>query len=78
MEPQRLFAALERWVPALLAVSRALGRVPGIGRYLRRLVPVANYEGVFPLNETQIREWALLDTFDWLAPATTRPRRRRP
>lgn len=73
MEPQRLFAALERWVPALLAVSRALGRVPGIGRYLRRLVPVANYEGVFPLNETQIREWALLDTFDWLAPRYDAP-----
>jgi MoxR-like ATPase len=39
-----------------------------MGRALRRLVPVANYEGVYPLNDTQLDNWALLDTFDWLSP----------
>jgi SAM-dependent methyltransferase len=68
-----LFAGLERLVPGLLRVSRAVGRTPLAGGLLQRLVPVANYDGILPLNETQLREWALLDTFDWLAPAYDHP-----
>jgi hypothetical protein len=40
---------------------------------LSRLVPVANYRGILPLNDTQLSEWALLDTFDWFAPRYDRP-----
>lgn len=69
----KLFAFLERQVPAMLATSRALGRAPLIGRALKRIVPVADYTGVFPLSEQQLREWALLDTFDMLAPAYDNP-----
>ena len=69
----RLFGVLERLVPLLLPVSRAVGRVPVLGRGLRRLIPVANYEGLLPLNAVQLREWALLDTFDWLSPAYDQP-----
>lgn len=68
-----LFAALERIVPVLLPLSRALGRVPAVGFLLQRVVPVANYEGILPLTEAQLREWALLDTFDWLSPAYDQP-----
>jgi SAM-dependent methyltransferase len=72
--PQRnLFGLLERWVPFLLAVSQGLGRVPLLGRVLKRLVPVADYTGIFPLSDQQLREWALLDTFDMLAPAYDNP-----
>lgn len=69
----RLFALLERWVPILLPVSRAIGRVPVIGNVLKRLVPIANYEGILPLDETQLREWALLDTFDMFSPEYDQP-----
>lgn len=69
----RLFAILERLVPLLLPASRGLGRIPVLGRALRRIVPVANYEGIYPLTETQLRGWALLDTFDWFAPAYDHP-----
>jgi len=37
------------------------------------LVLVANYDGVYPLNEQQLHEWAVLDTFDWLAPPYDKP-----
>jgi 2-polyprenyl-3-methyl-5-hydroxy-6-metoxy-1,4-benzoquinol methylase/uncharacterized protein YbaR (Trm112 family) len=70
---QRLFRILQRSVPALLRISRALRAVPMAGRALSRLVPVANYRGILPLNDTQLSEWALLDTFDWFAPCYDRP-----
>jgi len=73
MPAQRLFALLERTVRPMLRVSRALGAVPLAGRALSRLVPVANYSGVLPLNEQQLAEWALLDTFDWFAPRYDKP-----
>jgi hypothetical protein len=34
---------------------------------------VANYEGVYPLAPSQLREWAVLDTFDMFAPAHDHP-----
>ncbi len=60
-------------MPFLLTLSRALGRLPAIGPWLRRLVPVADYESVYPLNEQQMHEWVVLDTFDWFAPAYDKP-----
>lgn len=73
MPQDKLFMYLERYVPAMLAASRTLGCVPLIGRVLKRILPVADYTGIFPLSEQQLREWALLDTFDMLAPAYDSP-----
>lgn len=71
----RLYRSVERWVPRLLPISRALKRLPAIGPAAARLVPVANYEGVLPLSEEQLQEWAVLDTFDWLSPRFEQPQR---
>jgi SAM-dependent methyltransferase len=68
-----LFRSIERTLPVLMPISLALGRVPKVGRWLRYMVPVANYEGRFPLSRKQLAEWALLDTFDMLAPAHDHP-----
>ena len=68
-----LLRALEVLVPMMLPVSNTLAEIPVLGRLLRRIVPVANYTGVLPLSEQQIREWALLDTFDWFSPAYDQP-----
>jgi SAM-dependent methyltransferase len=70
---ERLFRLVERLVPILLPISRLLGRIPRLGRKLRWIVAVANYEGIHPLNEQQIREWAVLDTFDMLSPTHDHP-----
>lgn len=75
VSPPRLFILVERAVPTLLRVSRAAGRVPIVGKLLKRFVPVANYEGVFALTEEQLHEWAVLDTFDWLAARYEYPQR---
>ncbi len=50
-----------------------LGRIPVVGKLIKRAIPVANYDGILPLTENQLREWALLDTFDWLSPAYDNP-----
>ncbi|HKR66329.1 MAG TPA: methyltransferase domain-containing protein [Thermoanaerobaculia bacterium] len=73
MRGERLFRIVERLVPVLLPISRILGRIPLLGRKLRWLVPVANYEGIHPLSDAQIREWAVLDTFDMFSPAHDHP-----
>jgi 2-polyprenyl-3-methyl-5-hydroxy-6-metoxy-1,4-benzoquinol methylase len=75
MDANRLFRLVERNVPWLLKLSNALAVVPVLGSLLRKLVPVANYRGALPLTEAQLREWALLDTFDWLSPAYDAPQR---
>jgi uncharacterized protein YbaR (Trm112 family) len=74
ISPQRLFRFVERLVPLLLPVSDLLSRVPLIGRRLRYAVPVVNHRPAFPgLNDLQLREWAVLDTFDMLGPTYDQP-----
>jgi SAM-dependent methyltransferase len=73
MQAERLFPRVQRMVDVLWPLSLALGRVPIVGRKLRHALPVANYEGLLPLTPIQLREWALLDTFDMLAPAHDHP-----
>jgi SAM-dependent methyltransferase len=41
--------------------------------WLRHAIPVSNYEGVYPLSESQLREWAVLDTFDMWSPIHDHP-----
>lgn len=73
MSSAKLFELLQRLVPVLFSISVRLGRVPKVGSLLHRVVPVANYKGILPLSDEQLREWALLDTFDWLAPEFDNP-----
>lgn len=73
MDQSRLLRAIESSLPVLLGVSGFLGRIPVVGSALKRAVPVADYRGRYPLSEVQRREWALLDTFDMLAPKYDSP-----
>ncbi len=38
MDQGKLFKLLQRWVPTLLAISQALGRLPLLGRGLKRIL----------------------------------------
>jgi len=73
MDQKKLFSWLVDNVPTLLRVSQVIGRIPLVGRFLRRVVPVVDYTGVYQLSSKQLEEWALLDTFDMLAPAYDKP-----
>ena len=73
MAQPKLFSLLRRWVPRMLFASQTLGRVPLIGQVLRRVIPVADYTDDYALTKQQLEEWALLDTFDMLAPQYDSP-----
>jgi SAM-dependent methyltransferase len=73
IDPSTLFRLIEQFTPGMLRISRMLRRIPVVGRGLRYLLPVVDYTGVYPLSEQQLREWAILDTFDMLAPAHDHP-----
>jgi len=72
--PQKtLFYLVTVMVKYLLPISLAIGKIPKVGHKLRFAIPVSNYDGVFPLSKSQLKEWAILDTFDMLAPAYDYP-----
>lgn len=73
IDPRRMFPFVEKLVAVLWPVSLVVGRLPVVGRKLRYAIPVVNYEGVYPLSPAQLREWAVLDTFDMLSPAHDYP-----
>jgi SAM-dependent methyltransferase len=73
MPRERLYRMVEWMVKWLLPVSLVLGRIPVVGRKLRYAIPVMNHEPDFPLTADQVREWALLDTYDMLAPTQDQP-----
>ncbi len=68
-----LFSGLQKTVPAMLWCSDLLGQVPVAGSILKRIVPVANHFDGIGLSDQQKKEWALLDTFDWLSPQFDQP-----
>lgn len=73
MRPASLFRLVERTTRPLLGLSALLGRIPRFGHRLRYLVPVANYEGVYPLTPALLDEFATLDTFDMFSPTYDQP-----
>ena len=73
MPRARLFAAVQWLVPKLLPIARAIAAIPRLGRRLRYVLPIMTYYRVLPLTDEQQREWAILDTFDMLAPAHDHP-----
>lgn len=70
---KKLFSFLEKTTPFMLGCSHLVGKLPIIGNTVKRIIPVANYYGIFPLNKQQHLEWSLLDTFDWLSPEHDHP-----
>lgn len=70
---ENLFSWLVENVQTLLRTSQFIDRIPLIGRFLKRIVPVVDFTGIYQLTEKQLEEWGLLDTFDMLAPAYDNP-----
>lgn len=72
MRPKRLLALLEWFVPKWLPVDTAIKRIPYLGTYLGSIVPCWNYFQT-GLSPEQKVAWAIMDTFDALAPTYDKP-----
>lgn len=75
VDKQRLLRALELTMPAIFPATEVLFRLPLLGKLFQFGIPVANYVQDRRLTRQQRFEWALMDTFDMLAPAYDQPQR---
>jgi SAM-dependent methyltransferase len=77
MNHKRLLGLIERNVDWMIAAHKLLTRV-GL-HALTRFLPLVDITGTFPkhLTPQQVREWAILDTFDMFSPEFDNPQRLR-
>lgn len=68
MDQGRLLRFLEWFIPRWLPIDTALKSVPFFGNYLGAVIPCWNYFRRPELSKEQQRAWAVMDTFDALAP----------
>jgi ubiquinone/menaquinone biosynthesis C-methylase UbiE/uncharacterized protein YbaR (Trm112 family) len=70
-----LFKIVKAWVKFALPISRFMRKRLKMRQGLvERIMAVANYEGAVPgVNDSNVFEWALLDTFDWFSPTYDNP-----
>jgi SAM-dependent methyltransferase len=74
MKPERLLEFLEWFIPKWLPIDTSIKRIPKLGNYLGSLVPCWNYF-LTDLSPEQKVAWAIMDTFDALAPTYDLPAR---
>ncbi|MGQ0810072.1 MAG: class I SAM-dependent methyltransferase [Nitrospiraceae bacterium] len=73
MSHEWLFRIIEWYVPHWLPFDNWVQQLPRLGQYVIGTIPCWNYTGTLPLTQEQINEWAILDTFDALAPRYDNP-----
>jgi len=74
MKPETLLAFLEWFIPKWLPIDTLIKRIPKLGTYLGSVIPCWNYFQT-DLRPDQKVAWAIMDTFDALAPAYDLPAR---
>lgn len=65
MKPEHLLSIIRKF----LVFGLPIVRIPFIGKFLKGIfIPVCDYKGELSLNDKQLLEWSILDTFDLLSP----------
>ena len=72
---EKLFSMIEKNIDWLIACHLFLHKI-GLG-FMSRFLPICNVKECIPqsLTKTEIREWAILDTFDQYSPEHDHPQR---
>jgi len=75
MSHERLFSLIEKNIGWLISVHDMFHRI-GLG-FMTRFLPICNVKESFPksLTKAEVREWAILDTFDQYSPEHDHPQR---
>lgn len=72
MDPERLLRFLRWFIPKWLPLDTRIKRIPYLANYLGAVIPCWNYHYT-DLSAEQKVQWAIMDTFDALAPAYDTP-----
>jgi len=75
LSQERLLKLIKFLMPPAFVVCEVLFRIPLLGKVFRFVIPVADYVDSQELSLRQRYRWAILDTFDMLAPAYDTPQR---
>ena len=75
IKAELLLNLIKTVMPVAFLLSEVLFRVPVLKRVFQFMLPVANYVDSKELSMRQRYQWAVLDTFDMLAPAYDNPQR---
>lgn len=70
----KLLSLIEAAMPVAFPLTSVLFRIPVLGKAFNFVIPIANYVGEESLTSKQRYDWAVLDTFDMLAPEFDQPR----
>ena len=77
MNQKTLLASIKCVAPVLFPLTEVLFRIPVLGKGFIFCIPFANYVHEKSFTWRQRYEWAILDTFDMLAPAYDFPQRQK-
>lgn len=73
--PKVLLGLIRAGMPVAFRITNLLFRIPKAGRFFQFAIPIANYVDDDRLTREQRYRWAILDTFDMLAPRFDVPQR---
>jgi len=73
ISPKLLYRITRAYVTMMWPIARLIHRIPRFGPLINWRLFVIDYRDVFPLSESLLREWAILDAFDMLSPAFDSP-----
>jgi len=77
LAPSTLRKIVHWYIPIWLPVDNAIGHFsPLLQKQLSKIVPCWNYTGLLPLSKEQLRDWAILDTYDALGARYDIPQRK--
>jgi SAM-dependent methyltransferase len=69
ISPEKLYRLCKGYIEFMWPIARIINKIPYRGRRLNWILLICDYRGYYPLSEEILKEWAILDTFDMLAPA---------
>ncbi len=70
--PEKLYNFTNKYINLMWPLARLINKLP-LGRNINQSLLIADYRGLYDLDEDTLKEWAILDTFDMLSPTYDNP-----
>lgn len=67
LKPENLYRFVSAYVRMMWPLCRIINKLP-FGRWINVALLVADYRGIYDLDEKTLLEWAILDSFDKVSP----------